>query len=179
MKITYNDFEQYTKNAPQYSDGLIFVQSGTHKKDVLCLVMWLRRLCQATEGLSFMLITSSFDSKDGNLRKTLLHSRKVGRPKMTVKGTLLDNHIHGLLVSQNSDIDIKSLSDDLKRYCNKRRKKRTNLRQQKVKKLDGMHIVSYMDRQSISEYKYGSFDFDYFKDVRYCKYPEEDNLDNI
>lgn len=175
MKITYNDFEQYTKNAPQYSDGLIFVQSGTYKKDILCLVMWLRRLCQATEGLSFMLITSSYDSKDGKIRKTQLHSGKVGRPKIIIDGTLIENHIHGLLVSENPNIEIESIREDLKRYCTRRRKRRSNLRQQKVTKLDGMHIVSYMDRQSISEYKYGSFDFDYFKDVRYCKYPGEDN----
>lgn len=87
MKITYDDFRQYTQNAPQYSEGLIFVQSGIRKEDVLCMVMWLRRLCQATDGLSFMLITSSYDSKDGKVRKKRIYSGKAGRPKTITEGT--------------------------------------------------------------------------------------------
>jgi hypothetical protein len=177
MIITLQEFERYTRDAPKYKDGLIFVQSGIEKEDTTCLVMWLRRLCQNTDGLSYMLVTSSHDSKDA-IEKEVIHTGKVGRPRTVVHGSDSEKHCHGLIVNESDSVCIDEVKDRLSAYCKKRRKKRASLKRQKTMPLKGMQIVSYMNRQSDSEYKYGSFDFDYFKDIRFCDYPEE-NLDNI
>ena len=171
------DFEQYTRDAPQYIDGLIFVQSGIEKEDTSCLLMWLRRLCKSTEGLSFMLITSSHDSKRKTERK-IIRSGKVGRPKTVMTGKKAEKHVHGLIVNENNETEIDAVKKELGSYCIKRRKKRPNLKRQKIQELNGMAIIPYMYRQSDSEHQYGTFDFDYFKDIRFCDYAE-DNYDNI
>lgn len=146
MTIALQEFLNYSLNAPKYHDGLVFVQSGTDEKDVTAMNMWLRRYCQKHKGLSFMLVSSSTDSKDG---------------------TAAGPHIHGLLINEEPREKIEEARKSFTKYCQKRRKKRPGLKQQQTKLLNGMSIVQYMDRQCDSERTYGDFDFDYFKDARY------------
>lgn len=181
MKLRFNDFEAYTQNAPSYKDGLIFVQSGIEKKDTNCWVMWLRRLCQKNEGLSFMYITSSHDSK-GTIEREVVHTGKAGRPKIIVRGKKAENHCHGLIVNENKETNIEEIKKEVQAYSKKLRKRRPNLRRQKVSNVwsDGLPIVSYMTRQMNERkpYTYGTFDFLYFDDIRYCKYHDADTSDN-
>ena len=183
MKLRIDDFEQYTRNAPTYKDGLIFVQSGIEKKDATCWVMWLRRLCKKKEGLSFMFISSSHESR-GYIEREVVRTGKAGRPRTNVKGRKAENHCHGLIVNENEETNIEAVKKELQAYCKKLRKRRPNLKQQKISNAwsDGLPIVSYMTRQmnESKPYSFGAFDFAYFDDIRYCKYPDEnDNYDNI
>ena len=79
MTIALQEFLNYSLNAPKYHDGLVFVQSGTDEKDVTAMNMWLRRYCQKHKGLSFMIVSSTTDSKDG---------------------TAAGPHLHGLLINE-------------------------------------------------------------------------------
>lgn len=186
MEFSLKEIEEYTNNAPSYVNGLIFVQSGIEKEDIKPQVMWLRRLCQKVDGLSFMLITSNHEAK-GTVQREIQRTGNVGRPKVIVKGKETDLHFHALIVNQNEDVDIEEVKKDLSHYCKSRRAKRPNLKQQKIKSAweGGLPIVSYMLRQAneVKPYMYGSFDFLYFNDPRYCKYPDDeaetDNYDNI
>ena len=146
MVIKLKEFLSYSRNAPMYYDGLVFVQSGVDEKDFTATNMWLRRYCQKHKGLSFMIVLSSSDSTDG---------------------TAAGPHIHGLLINEEPKEKIEEARKSITKYCQKRRRKRSNLKQQQTKLLNGMSIVQYMDRQSDAERTYGDFDFDYFKDVRY------------
>ena len=179
MRVNLNDYRDYTSNAPPYENGLIFVQSGVEKKDIDCLVMWLRRLCEANEGLSFMLVTSTHESK-GNIQKTTVRTGKAGRPKTVVQGKKAKKHIHGLIVNESTDTDIQGVKKDLQAYCKKRRKKCTNLKTQKITEVwqGNLSIVKYMERQADSIHSYGDFDFEYFTSPYYMP-PEPDNFDNI
>lgn len=145
MVYKLKDILSYSQNAPKYQEGLSFVQSGADEKDFSSLNMWLRRYCEKNENLSFMIVHSSFDTKEG---------------------VAAVPHIHGLLVS-DKDKTIDEAKKSLTKYCQKRRKKRPNLKRQQMKPLEGMNIVSYMKQQADSERTYGSFDFSFFTDARY------------
>jgi hypothetical protein len=178
MQVTLDDIDEYVRNAPEYKNGIIFVQSGIDEKDTSCWVSWLRTLCKKTEGLSFMFITSNHDSKKP-IDKKRIRTGKPGRPKTVVQGTAAEPHCHGLLVNESAKTDIEDVKELLRNYCRKRRKKRPKLKRQKVSDSwnEGLPIVSYMYRQmnETKPYKYGSFNFEYFADIRYCKYHEEHN----
>lgn len=175
MRISLDDVRKYTDSAPLYKDGLIFVQSGVEKKDVDCLLMWLRRLCTDNDGLSFTLITSTHESK-GRIEKAKVKTGKVGRPKTVVRGTKAEKHCHGLIINENEDTNISEVKEKLQDYCKKRRKKRPNLKTQKIMNVwqGNLSIVKYMERQADSTHSFGNFDFDYFKSSYYSP-PYEDN----
>ena len=179
MRVSLNDYREYTSNAPPYENGLIFVQSGVEQKDIDCLLMWLRRLCADNEGLSFRLITSTHESK-GNIEKVRVHTGKAGRPKTVVKGKQAEKHCHGLIINESEDTDIGEVKKDLQAYCRKRRKKRPNLKTQKITEVwqGNLSIVKYMERQADSTHSYGDFDFGYFESPLYMP-PYNDNFDNI
>ena len=141
--------------------------------------MWLRRLCEANEELSFMLVTSTHESK-GTIQKTTVRTGKAGRPKTVVQGKKAEKHIHGLIVNESTDTDIQDVKKDLQAYCKKRRKKRQNLKTQKITEVwqGNLSIVKYMERQADSTHSYGDFDFEYFTSPYYMP-PEPDNFDNI
>jgi hypothetical protein len=179
MRISLDHFKDYTSKAPPYLNGLIFVQSGVQKKDINCLVMWLRRMCADTEGLSFMLVTSTHVSKGSVVKKTI-RTGKAGRPKTVIQGKKADSHCHGLIINENANNNIDDIKMDLQTYCKKRRDKRPNLKRQKVTEAwqNNLSIVSYMVRQADSIYRYGDYDFDYFISPYYMP-PEPNNYDNI
>lgn len=183
MHIDMNHYREYaniyTNNAPPYKDGLIFIQSGVEKKDIDCLLMWLRRLCKAKKGLSFLLASSSHESK-GTIKRKTIRTGKPGRPKTVVQGKKAEAHIHGLIVNESTDTDIQDVKKDLQVYCKNRRKKRPNLKTQKITEAwqGNLSIVKYMMRQSDSVHSYGDFDFEYFKSPYYMP-PKPDNYDNI
>lgn len=187
MQIDLNDIRRYTENAPTYKDGIIFVQSGVTDADIKSTNMWLRRECQKYEGLSFMLISSSHDSK-GNLERKTIRTGKPGRPKVVLEGEPAERHIHGCIINENEETDIKEVKKDWQKHSKKHRRSRSYLKRQKTMDVwsNCLPIVSYMTRQmdETKPYKYGGFDFAYFNDIRYCKYPDdfpedEDNYDNI
>ena len=124
MIIAFQEFLNYSLNAPKYHEGLVFVQSGVEEKDVTAINMWLRRYCQKHSGLSFMIVLSTTNTKDH---------------------TAAGPHIHGLLVNEEPNEKIEEARKSITKYFRKRRKKRSNLRQQQTKLLDGMAIVHYMD----------------------------------
>lgn len=178
MRITLADCINYSKDAPTYNNGFMFEQSGTEREDVTCLVMWLRRLCRRYDGLSYLLVTSSHVST-GNIKRKTVKTGKVGRPKRIIVGKPSCNHVHGLIISEAEETDFKTVKKEFSDYCTKRRKKRPKLKRQKVVDVwkNSLPIIKYMHRQADSIFKYGTFDFDYFTDVRYMVY--EDNFDNI
>jgi len=187
MKIPVIEFERYSDNAPPYINGIIFVQSGVNDADVKSTYVWLRRLCQKYEGLSFLLISSNHDSK-GRLERRTLRTGKAGRPKVVLDGEPAERHIHGCIINENEETDIKKVKKEWWVRSKKHRKSRPHLKRQKTMDVwsNCLPIVSYMTRQmnETKPYKYGSFDFAYFDDIRYCKYPddypdEDDNYDNI
>lgn len=179
MRVSLDDYREYTGNAPPYKDGLIFVQSGVQQKDIDCLLMWLRRLCADNEGLSFRLITSTHESK-GTIQKTTIRTGKAGRPKTVIQGKKAEKHCHGLIINESTYTDIQQVKKSLQGYCKKRRKKRKNLKTQKITEVwqGNLSIVKYMERQADSIHSYGNFDFDYFLSPYYMP-PEPDNYDNI
>ncbi len=187
MRIYLNDFRKYSENAPKYKDGFIFVQSGVNDADIQSTNMWWRRECQKYEGLSFMMITSTHDSK-GKLDRRILYNGKPGRPKVVLTGDPAERHIHGCIINENEETDIKKVKEEWRIRSKKHRKSRPHLKRQKTMDVwsNCLPIISYMTRQmdEVKPYKYGGFDFDFFNDIRYCKYPddypdEEDNYDNI
>lgn len=170
----------YVANAPNYDSALQFVQSGVEDADINALKMWLRRL--DNEHIAFILTDSTTDGKDCN--KEIIRNGKVGRPKKRVEGKKVKRHIHGLIISTDSSNDINEIKQSLSKYCNKRRKKRPNLKQQKIGIIKseyvnkGLYIAKYIDRQADHEYRGGDFNFNYFKDERYYTL-YDDNFDNI
>ena len=176
MKFTLREIEKYTENAPQYIAGLCFVQSGIETADIKPMVMWLRRKCADNEGLSYLLVTSSHDSKK-RIERGIIRTKKRGRPKMFIKGTNTERHFHGLLISTNDSLDMSAIKNSLADYCKRRRKRRPNLRQQKVTETykNGLPIISYMYRQmdEVKPYRSGNFDFGYFNNYLYGKYPDQ------
>ena len=89
---------------------------------------------------------------------------------------------------ENAETDINQVKKEWRVHSKKHRKSRPYLKRQKTMDVwsNCLPIVSYMTRQmdEAKPYKYGSFDFAYFNDIRYCKYPDdfpgdEDNYDNI
>lgn len=185
MIISIRDCEEYTQKAPTYKNGIVFVQSGIEKEDITDWVMWLRRFCEKYEGLSFMFITSCVDSRQP-IYRVWVRTGKAGKPKLKVIGTPVEKHCHCLIVNESDANDIENMKDDLRAISRKRRKRRPNLKRQKITDawIEGLPIVSYMTRQmnETKPYTFGSFDFKYFDDIRYCKYPEKeecDDYDNI
>lgn len=187
MSIRMIDVAQYTKNAPPFVDALHIVQSGVEDTDldVKPIVKKLHRLCESTEGLSSMLITSTHDSHDlkNPLEKEVIRTGKRGRPKVVTLGTKVEKHYHALIVNENSRNDIEAIKEDLTKYLRLRRKKRPNLKQQKIKILtDCLPIVAYMLRQmdETKPYQSGTFDFAYFNDLRYARFQDvKENIDDI
>lgn len=178
MRIKLTEFEQYSANAPKYLSGLVFVQSGTEKSDIDNMAQWLRRLCKKHDGLSSMLISSNHEAKE-EIERKVIHTGERGRPKTIVTGSAAVAHVHGVIINTNPNTDIKAVKKESTSYFRKRRKKRSNLKQQKIKRAwdDGLPIVSYMTRQmnETKPYMAGDFDFMYYDDLRYCMYPHEDN----
>jgi hypothetical protein len=162
---------EYVANAPTYDSALEFVQSGVQSADVTALKMWLRRYINDKE-LAFCLADSTTDST--NCKKVTIKTGSVGRPKKQVQGIKVDRHLHGVIVTKDKSTDINTVKSDLTEYCNKRRKKRPNLKQQKTAVVSGMYIAKYIDRQSDHTYIGGDFDFDYFTDDRYFTPYEND-----
>jgi len=187
MSIRMIDVAKYSQNAPPFVNALHIVQSGIidTKEDVLPIVKKFARLCQSVDGLSFMLITSTHDSHDLKhpIERHVIKTGKRGRPKVVTLGTRVEKHYHALFVNENSRNDIDEIKEDLTKYLRLRRKKRPNLKQQKIKTLtDSLPIVAYMLRQmdEAKPYQSGTFDFAYFDDLRYAKFPDiEDNYDDI
>lgn len=178
MRIKLTESERYSANAPKYQSGLVFVQSGTEKSDIENMAQWLRRLCKKHDGLSSMLISSNHEAKE-EIERKVIHTGERGRPKVIVTGSAAVAHVHGAIINENPDTDIEAVKEALTSYCRKRRKKRSDLKQQKIKRAwdDGLPIVSYMTRQmnETKPYMAGDFDFMYYDDIRYCMYPQEDN----
>lgn len=165
MRVTIDEIAEYSESAPLLINGLCFVQSGAEGKDTSALYQWLKRYCQKTDGLSFMLCQSSHES-DG-VSKERKKTGQRGRPKTVVTGKSAKPHIHGVLINESQNTDIEDVKESLSAYCRKRRKKRPNLNQQKIKSLSGLQLVSYMSKQADSILSYGDFDFSYFNDCRY------------
>jgi len=183
MKYKVRDFEEYTNSAPSYANGLLIIQSGIEDDDVNPMVMKLRRTCDSSAGLSFMLVTSSNDSKKPIYIKKVRNGKR-GRPKTIVQGQETDSHFHILIINTCPETDINAIKEELRNYCKCRRKKRPNLKRQKITDAwsEGLPIVSYMVRQmnETKPYTHGTFNFQYFANILYCKYPDEDvNYDNI
>ena len=182
MRIKLTEFEEYSANAPKYLNGLVFVQSGTEEKDIDNTAQWLRRLCKKYDGLSSMLISSNHEAKE-EIERKVIHTGERGRPKVIVTGSAAVAHVHGVIINENPDTDIEAVKEALTSYCRKRRKKRSILKQQKIKRAwdNGLPIVSYMTRQmnETKPYLAGNFDFLYHDDIRYCMYPQEENNDAI
>ena len=178
MAFNNTDIKEYTDNAPPYIDGFIFVQGGLYAEDEKCLDRKLRRLCDDYEGLSFLLIISTHESK-GNIVKVKIKTGKPGRPKTVVEGKVVEKHCHGLLINENPDTDIDDVREELNKYFKKRRAKRPNLKQQKTKEVwqNNLSIVKYMDRQSDNTHTYGGFDFDYFRNPYYMPDPPTNYVD--
>lgn len=167
MKITVNDIVQYSENSPTCVNGLEFVQSGYEWNDVRALYDWGQRLCKKTNGLSFLLCYSTHNSKDGKLNRKVIRTGKRGRPKTVVTGTEVKPHIHGLFVNENLEIDIKQVKTALTTYCQKSRRRRPHLSRQKSACITGLQIIPYGCNQADKLLSCGSYDFDYFKDLRY------------
>ena len=93
----------------------------------------------------------------------------MGRPRRTVNGVKVGQHIHCLIISQNKDIDSAFIKKEVTKYIKKRMKKRPNLKQHDTKPVwkDGLPIVKYMAYQADSMHFYGSFNFDYYMDDKY------------
>lgn len=187
MQINLNDFREYTDNAPTYKNGFIFVQSGVNDADIQSTYVWWRRRCEKYEGLSFIMISSTHDSK-GKLERKTLRTGKPGRPIVVLEGEPAERHIHGCIINENDETDIKEVKKEWQDQSKKHRKTRPHLKRQKTKDVwsNCLPIVSYMTRQmdETKPYKGGSFNFAYFDDIRYCKYPDdfpedEENYDNI
>ena len=117
MPFNNADIKKYTDNAPSYIDGFIFVQSGLQKEDEACLDRKLRRICDDYEGLSFLLIISTTESK-GNIVKVKIRTGKAGRPKIVVQGKVAEKHCHGLIVNENPDNDIDDIRKQVKLWQN-------------------------------------------------------------
>lgn len=178
----YKEYAQlYTQNAPTYIDGLIFIQSGVEKSDIDALKMRLRRLCADNEGLSFMLITSSHESK-GKIKKVTIRTGKPGRPPTVVKGKKAVNHCHGLIVNENISNDIQVIKKVLQTYFKMHRRKRSDLKRPQIMDAwkNNLSIIKYMARQSDETFRAGTFNFDYFLSEFYMPDdPRENNFDNI
>lgn len=178
MRIKLTESEKYSADAPKYLNGLIFVQSGTENCDIENTAQWLRRLCKKHDGLSSMLISSNHEARE-KIERSVIHTGERGRPKTIVTGSAAVAHVHGAIINENPDTDIEAVKEALTSYCRKRRKKRPNLKQQKIKRAwnEGLPIVSYMTRQmnETKPYMAGNFNFMYYDDIRYCMYPQEDN----
>lgn len=183
MRNTIKDFDNYTAKAPPYLNGLLFVQSGIKDEDIKPVVMWLRRTCESTDGLSFMLITSTHDSRYP-IERVCIRSGKAGRPKWIVKGRKAKRHYHGLIINESEANDINDIKESLGTYLSKLKRKRPHLTRHKIMfaRTDGLPIVKYMTRQmdESKPYSYGDFNFDYYDNVLYCRYEDDsDNYDNI
>lgn len=178
MRIKLTESERYSADAPKYLNGLIFVQSGTENCDIENMAQWLRRLCKKHNGLSSMLISSNHEAKE-EIKRSVIHTGMRGRPKTIVTGSAAVAHVHGAIINENPDTNIEAVKEALTSYCRKRRKKRSDLKQQKIKRAwdDGLPVVSYMTRQmnETKPYMAGNFNFMYYDDIRYCMYPQEDN----
>jgi len=169
MRIKLTESEKYSADAPKYLNGLVFVQSGTEKSDIENMAQWLRRLCKKHDGLSSMLISSNHEARE-KIERSVIHTGKRGRPKTIVTGSAAVAHVHGAIINENPDTDIEAVKKSIDfLYCRKRRKKRSNLNQQKIKRAwnDGLPIVSYMTRQmnETKPYMAGDFDFMYYDDI--------------
>ena len=174
------EIERINANRPKYYGGIIFAQSGIEEKDVNCLNTFLRRLCNNSEGLSFVLVSSSTKSKDCHSKK--ICTKKVGRPKRVIVGQKCTPHIHCLVISQNANISSKHLKDAVKPYLSKRSNKRANIKQHKIKSawLDALPIYSYMLKQADTVRRYGDFDFDYYdKYGMFINHRDNENYFNI
>lgn len=164
MKITFSEIKEMYENAPQYCDGLVLVWSGTERNEAKNLHQMLKR---NFPDISFLIVGSSTESKDGKCKKVTIKTGKRGRPKTETQGTKAEKHIHGLIISENKGIDLRVVKKKLTEHCQRARRRNPSLKQQKIKPLRGMNIVQYMDGQSDYKFSYGSFDFDYFLDSRY------------
>lgn len=164
MKISFSEIKDYYENAPKYNDGLVIAWSGTDRKDAKNLYQMLKR---NFPDVSVLIVGSSTESKDGRCKKVTINTGKRGRPKTVVQGTKAEKHLHGLIISENERIDLRTIKDKLTKHCQKARMRNPSLKQQKTKPLNGMDIVQYMTGQSDYKFSYGSFDFDYFNDARF------------
>lgn len=174
MKFSWSEYidacKEYVQSAPVYKSGVQFVQSGVTDSDVMATLMWLRRK-NRKDNTSFLLCDSSTDSIgcDSEYIKT----GKRGRPKKTVLGKKVGRHIHGILISQDQSAD--AIKNDLTEYIQKRRKRNSTLKQQKVSELNQMYIVKYITRQADHIYQSNDFDFDYFNnDLYFTPYEDDD-----
>ena len=164
MKITFSEIKGMYENAPQYNDGLVIAWSGTDRKDAKNLYQMLKR---NFPDVSVLIVGSSTESKDGKCKKVIIKTGKRGRPKTEVQGTKAEKHMHGLVISEHEKTDLRGIKKKITAHCQRARKKNLSLKQQKIKPLNGMNIVQYMDGQSDFKFSCGSFDFDYFLDDRY------------
>ena len=165
MRFAKQDIVYCVNNAPSFENGLIIVQSGVEQKDIDSLVTWLRRLCGKTSGISFLLIVSTHDS-EGCFSLTV-HTGKAGRPKRIIKGKRAVPHYHCLIINVSKGTSIEAIKCKVSHYLNNRRSKRTNLKRQKIQRIEEMFFVKYMLRQADSTYRGGTFDFDYFTNDLY------------
>ena len=161
MRFNYQQYlencENYIQNAPQFY-GIQFVQSGVESQDVKALLMWLRRLSEKQE-LSFLLCDSTTEHA---CSRAVIRTGKRGRPRTKVIGDSAVRHVHGMIGSSDSEIDIKDLQKTTSEYLKARQKKRKNLKQRKVSKVTDMFYPKYIHKQADHEYSAGDFDFEYF-----------------
>ncbi len=166
MRFKATDFYKYctdyVSHAPPFY-GIEFVQSGVEKRDVHALNTWLRRKSDK-EGLSFLLDESTTENA---YTERYVRTGKRGRPKRVVVGDKVGRHVHCIIGSSDSSLNVKELKTTTSEYLRKRQKKRKNLKQHKIKELTGMYIVKYQYNQADHRYSYGDYDFSYFLDERY------------
>lgn len=168
MRFAKQDIVYCVNNAPSFQNGLIIVQSGVEQKDIDSLVTWLRRLCSKTSGISFLLVVSSHESS--GCFSVSVHTGKAGKPKRIIKGKEAVPHYHCLIINVSKETSIEAVKCQISRYLNKRRSKRTNLKRQKIQRVEEMFFVKYMHRQADKTYRSGTFDFDYFLNDLYISY---------
>lgn len=169
MRINIANMNNLYTNAPTYNDGLMLVWSGIDQNDFDSINMKIRRIIKDSSGLSYLLVLSTHESKGAYKEKC--NTGKAGRPITIVKGEQAVKHCHGLIISENTDIDINKTKKDLTSFCRKKRKRKPYLKQQKIKKVwnDGLPITRYMCNQADKIRRGGSFDFDYYMTEEYAK----------